>query len=65
MKVALVDLPAVIHEAADFSGPITPQAKLNLGSQWWFLALIIGILTGEHLLAYSASYHPAVKRGRA
>jgi hypothetical protein len=65
LKIALGDVPAVVHEAAEFSGPITQQAELNLGSQWWFLALVLGILTGEQLLAYSASYHPATVRGRA
>lgn len=65
LKIALADVPAVVHEAVDFSGPIAQQAELNLGSQWWFLAIVIGILTGELLLAYSASYHPVAVRGRA
>ena len=65
LKIALADVPAMVHEATDFSGPVTQQAELNLGSQWWFLALVLGILVGEQLLAYSASYHPVAVRGRA
>ena len=64
LQTALADVPAVIHEASDFSGSVTQQAGLNLGTHWLFFAIVIALLMGEQLLAYSASYHPAPTQGR-
>jgi len=59
LQTALGDLPADVHEAAAFSGPVAEPAELNLGAQWWFMAIVLAILLGEQFLAYSASYHLA------
>jgi len=59
LQTALAGIPADVLEAAAFSGPVAEPAQLNLGAQWWFMAIVLGILVGEQFLAYAASYHLA------
>ncbi len=40
-----------------------PQQMAGTNISLWLLALLIAILLGEQLLAYSASYHPARRQG--
>ena len=57
-------LPDVRYEyrtAADFQVAARELAGSNLSD--WLLYVLIGILVGEQLLAYSASYHPRAKEG--
>jgi hypothetical protein len=64
LQTALGGIEADIHESADFSGPVTQQAGLNLGVHWLLFAVILAMLVGEQVLAYSASYHPAPSQRR-
>jgi hypothetical protein len=51
-------LPGVSYEyrsAADFQVAVRELAGSNISD--WILYLLVGILVGEQLLAYSASYH--------
>jgi hypothetical protein len=56
-------LPEVRYEYRS-AGDVQVSAQQLAGSNLsdWILYLLIGILIGEQLLAYSASYHP--KAGR-
>jgi hypothetical protein len=46
------------------AGDVQVSAQQLAGSNLsdWILYLLIGILVGEQLLAYSASYHPKASR---
>ena len=57
-------LPGVHYEyrtAADFQVATRELAGSNISD--WLLYILVGILVGEQLLAYSASYHPRAKEG--
>jgi hypothetical protein len=62
LRASLAGLNAGIHESSDFAGSVTQQAGLNLGTHWMFFAIILGLLAGEQVLAYSCSYHPNHKQ---
>ncbi|MBI2825665.1 MAG: BatA domain-containing protein [Planctomycetia bacterium] len=47
------------RQAADFHATSHDLAGSNISD--WILYLLVGILVGEQLLAYSASYHPKAK----
>jgi hypothetical protein len=57
-------LPGVRYEyrpAADFQVAAREFAGSNMSD--WLLYALLGILVGEQLLAYSASYHPRAREG--
>ncbi|MEX0867948.1 MAG: BatA domain-containing protein [Pirellulales bacterium] len=51
------------HRSAEFAGPSESQAGFNVSEDWRFFILLILLLIGEQLLAYSASFHPPLKGG--
>ncbi|MCE9546792.1 MAG: hypothetical protein K8T25_15035, partial [Planctomycetia bacterium] len=55
--------PITVHGASEFSGDVTQQAGVNLGSHWGFFVILLGLLIVEQVLAYSASYHLPVQKG--
>lgn len=61
LESRLDGVPHMLHEVADFQYSPHDLAGFNLSDS--LLYLLVAILLGEQLLAYSASYHP--KRGGA
>jgi len=61
LESRLDGVPHMLHEVAEFQYSPSDLAGFNLSDS--ILYLLIAILIGEQLLAYSASYHP--KRGGA
>ena len=51
------------HSAGEMIGKDDDRGGINLGEQWLVFVLLIGLLAGEQLLAYWASYHPSLKGG--
>ncbi len=60
----LKNVPFDFYEADDLIDAPVEEAGFNLGDYWLFFVLLILLLVGEQLLAYSASYHPSLIGGR-
>ena len=63
LAVRLSGVKYQYHRARDLTYDPHQVAGFNLGESLMYL--LIAILIGEQLLAYSASYHPSAKRGAA
>lgn len=61
LAVRLPDVRYEYRPAPDFQVTAQELAGSNLSD--WLLYLLVGILVGEQVLAYSASYHPRARGG--
>ncbi|HZZ73824.1 MAG TPA: BatA domain-containing protein [Pirellulales bacterium] len=59
LRTQLKSLPFKYYTAAQLQFDSTNLAGVNLSRTWEYLFLLILLLLGEQVLAYSASYHPA------
>ena len=62
MKSNLGESDFRFHLAHDFVANIAKDAP-NMGEHWAIFLVLMGMLAGEQLLAYSASYHPPLRAG--
>jgi hypothetical protein len=63
LEARLEGVPHALYEVADFQYSPHDLAGFNLSDS--ILYLLVALLVGEQLLAYSASYHPRTKGGLA
>lgn len=64
LGLLLTDVPFDFYDASQLIESPVQQAGFKLGEYWLFFTLLILLLVGEQLLAYSASYHPSLVGGR-
>ena len=64
LDALLKGVPFDYYDADELIQSPVQQAGFKLGEYWLFFVMLILLLVGEQLLAYSASYHPSRNGGR-